>query len=116
MESAATIYALSERFDRQCENVADAAFSPNRLRSTWISLQFAPQPQHLHGDAVIENVLVHSGGLQQILARQRPLGGLKKGQQQRILNNTLSLTYTVAHCSINSEAVMCDMRAKQVTG
>ena len=41
--------------------------------------------KHLNIDAPIENVLVNTRGLQQVLPRERPLRRLKKGKQQGIL-------------------------------
>src|ERR1700687_4108094 len=80
-----TFSSFLERFDRQREDIADAALSLDHARCTRIDLQFAPQPQDLDIDAPIENIVVHSGGLQQMLRRERPLRRFEKGQQQRIL-------------------------------
>src|SRR3979411_2014867 len=77
-------YHFSERSDRQREDIADAALRLNHARCTRINLQFAPQPQDLDIDASIENILVNSGGLQQMLPRERPLRRFEKGQQHRI--------------------------------
>src|SRR6202022_4526776 len=54
-------------------------------RCPGIGLQLALQPQDLDIDAAIENILVNSGGLQQVFPRQQPLRRFEKGQQQRIL-------------------------------
>src|SRR6267378_6656757 len=83
--TAPHFYHFSERFDRQREDIADAALRLNHARCTRIDLQFAPQPQDLDIDASIENILVNSGGLQQMLPRERSLRRFEKGQQQRIL-------------------------------
>src|ERR1700687_5108973 len=80
-----TFSSLLERFYRQREDIADAALSLDHARCTRIDLQFAPQPQDLDIDASIENIVVHSGGLKQMLPRERPLRRFEKGQQQRIL-------------------------------
>src|ERR1700704_5054206 len=82
--TAPHFYHFSERFDRPREDIADAALRLNHVRRTRIDLQFAPQPQDLDIDASIENILVNSGGLQQMLPRERPLRCFEKGQQQRI--------------------------------
>src|ERR1700694_3555295 len=74
-----------ERFDRQREQIADVALGLDYARCTRIDLQFAPAPQHLDLDAPIENIFVNSGGLKQMLPRQRPLGCCEKGKQQGIL-------------------------------
>ena len=56
-----------EWFDRQRENVADAALGLDHARRTGIDFQFPPQPQHLDIDASIENIFVNTRGLQQSL-------------------------------------------------
>src|ERR1700716_1283445 len=83
--TAPHFYHFSERFDRQREDIADAALRLDHPRCTRINLQFAPQPQDLDIDASIENILVNSSGLQQMLPRERPLRRFEKRQQQRIL-------------------------------
>jgi len=75
----------SERLDRECEDITDAALS---LDDTWrarIDFKLAPQSQDLDIDAPIENILMHTRGLQQILPRERTLRCFKKVQQQGIL-------------------------------
>ncbi len=75
----------SKRFDRECEDIADAALG---LDDTWrarIDFKLAPQSQDLDIDAPIENVLMNARGLQQILPREGALRCFKKGNQQRIL-------------------------------
>src|SRR5260221_13341390 len=70
--------------DRNCKDIADAAFG---LDDTWrlrVCLQFAPQPQHLNIDAAIEDVFVEPGRLQQMLARKRPFRRIEEGQQQGV--------------------------------
>gem|GEM_PF-6130986 len=74
-----------ERFYRQCENIADAALGLNHTWRARIDLELASQSQHLDIDTPIENVLVNTRGLQQILPRERSLRRLKKGEQQGIL-------------------------------
>jgi hypothetical protein len=81
----ATLLSFSERFYRQCENIAYPALRPDHPGCARIDLQFAPQAQDLDIDAPIENILVNSSGLQQMFPREGPLGRFEKGQQQRIL-------------------------------
>jgi hypothetical protein len=52
-----------ERVDRQREDISDAAFGPDQPCRARIDLQLAPQPQDLHVDAAIENILVNTGSL-----------------------------------------------------
>ncbi len=77
--------SLLERFYGQREHITDTARSLDDAGRTGIDLDFAPQPQDLDIDAPIENIFVNPGGLQQLLARQRPLRRFEKGQQQGIL-------------------------------
>src|ERR1700676_4896534 len=72
-------------FDRNCKDIADAAFGLDDTRHLRVCLQFAPQPQHLNIDAAIEDVFVEPGCLQQILARKRPLRRIEEGKQQGVL-------------------------------
>jgi|GraSoi2013_115cm_1033766.scaffolds.fasta_scaffold478797_1 hypothetical protein len=75
------ISIILKRFDRQREDIADAAFRLDHARCAGIDLQFAPQPQDLDIDAPIENIFVNSGGLKQMLPRERPLRCFEKGKQ-----------------------------------
>ena len=71
-------------FDRQGEHVADAALGPDDSGRSRIGLELAPQPQDLHVDAAVEDILVHAGRLQQMLAAERSLRRVEKGDQQGI--------------------------------
>src|ERR1700738_5602806 len=82
---AAALLSSLERLDWQREDVSSAAFGPDEPWHLRVSLQFAPQPQHLNIDAAIEDVFVEPGRVQQILARERPLRRIEEGQQQRVL-------------------------------
>jgi hypothetical protein len=79
------LHAFSKRFHPGSEHIADAALGLDDAWRARIDLQLAPQPQHLDIDAAIENILVYTGGLQQLLPRERPLRGFKKGEQQAVL-------------------------------
>ena len=78
----------SERFDRECEDIADASLGLDDARRARIDLKLAPQSQDLDIDAPIENILMHARGLQQMLPRERALRCFKKGKQQGILTLT----------------------------
>jgi hypothetical protein len=65
--SSLMVYS-SKRFDRQHEDVADAALRLDCAWGTRIDLQFTPQLQDLDIDAPIEDMFVDRGGLQQVLA------------------------------------------------
>ena len=56
-----------EWFDRQRENVADAALGLDHAWRAGIDLQLPPQPQNLDIDASIKNIFVNPRGLQQLL-------------------------------------------------
>src|SRR6266478_5881971 len=70
---------LLEWFYRRNQNIPDAALSLDDTWRTRIDLQLAPQSQDLDVDAPIENILMHTGRLQQMLPCQGPLRCLKKG-------------------------------------
>jgi hypothetical protein len=74
-----TFFPFLKRFDRQREDITNAALSPDHTRRTRIDLEFAPQPQDLNIDAFIENIFVNSGRLQQMLSREGPLRCFEKG-------------------------------------
>jgi hypothetical protein len=85
------IVRSSKRFDRQREEVADAALGLDCAWRTRIDLQFTPQPQDLDIDAPIEDIFMDSSGLQQMLAREGPLRCLKKASNRAyspLLNDT----------------------------
>lgn len=52
-----------EGFDGWTEDIAEAAFGLDDLRRAGIGLQLATEPQHLHIDAAVEDILVDPGGL-----------------------------------------------------
>src|SRR5213080_4891040 len=56
------------------EHIANTAFGLNDARGTRIAFEFASQPENLHVDAAVEDVLVHAGRCQQVLAVERSLG------------------------------------------
>src|SRR5262249_53904719 len=77
-------YGAAELLDRQNEYVANAALGSNDLGRARIGLELAPQPEDLHIDAAIKNVLMHTGCLQQVLAAEGPVGRIEKGRQQSV--------------------------------
>ena len=48
----------------ECEDIADASLSLDDARRARIDLKLAPQSQDLDIDAPIENILMHTRGLQ----------------------------------------------------
>src|SRR5258705_10202860 len=76
---------MLEWLDPQREDISHTALGLDHTWRTGIDLELAPQPQHLHVNASIENILVNAGGLQQLFSRERPLRRLEKGQQQSVL-------------------------------
>src|SRR5260221_2093746 len=73
-------------FDRQIEDIADAALGPDDTWRAGIDFQLAAQPQDLHVDAAIEHILVNPGRLQQVLAGEWPLRGIQKRDEQGIFS------------------------------
>ena len=60
---------------------ADAAHGLNDARRAGVSLELAPQPQDLHIDGAVEDIFMHTGRLQQVLAAERSLRRVKKNDQ-----------------------------------
>src|SRR5258708_31333322 len=83
-----------ELLDGQGKDIADATLRPYDARRARVGFQFAPQPQHLHVDASIENVFVHPGGLEELLSGEWPLRSLQKRDQQGIV------AFGQCHCNV----------------
>jgi len=71
----------SDGHNRQGEHVADASLRPDDARRAGVGLELAPQPQDLHIDGAVEDIFVHAGRLQQVLAAERSLRRVEKGDQ-----------------------------------
>src|ERR1700724_1599713 len=69
----------SDQLDRQGEHVADAALCPDDAGRARIAFQLAPQPQDLHVDAAVEDIFMNAGRLKQILAAEKSLRRVEKG-------------------------------------
>ena len=59
--------------------VADAALCLDDAGRARIAFQFAPQPQHLYVDATVEDIFLNAGRLKQILAAEKSLRRVEKG-------------------------------------
>src|SRR5262252_1710257 len=73
-----------ERLDGKREHVADATLGLNDRRRGRIAFQLAAEPQHLDVDAAVEDVLVDTRCLQQLLTREWALRCVEKRDQQRV--------------------------------
>jgi hypothetical protein len=60
--------------DRRRENVSDAPLGLDHLGRAWVLFGLAAKTQHLHVDAAIKDVLVHSRRLQEMLPAEPALG------------------------------------------
>src|SRR5262249_12056961 len=76
----------SEPLDRRCKRVADTALGMDVTGFSGNGFKLPTQPQNLHIDAAVEDVLMHTRRLEQIFPAQWALGGFKKGDQQGILS------------------------------
>jgi len=72
-------------FNRKAEPIADTAFSLDGMRRARVGFQLSPQPQDLHVDAAIEDVLVDTRRLLKVLAGQRAPWCVQEGNQEAIL-------------------------------
>jgi hypothetical protein len=75
----------SDPIHRHGKDVTDAALGLDDARCARVAFQLAPKAQDLHVDAAVENVLVDAGRLQKVLAAERALRRLEKGNEQRVL-------------------------------
>src|SRR5262245_30353616 len=75
----------SNPLERNGEHISHAALGLDDARGVRVAFELAPQAKNLHVDAAIENILVHARGLQQVLAAQRALRRIEKGEQQGVL-------------------------------
>jgi hypothetical protein len=71
--------------DRKRENIAHPALGLDDAWGARVGFELAPQPQNLDVYATVEDILVHAGCLQQMLASERPLGCIEKRSQQGVL-------------------------------
>ena len=74
----------SETLDRLRKDVSDAPLGLDELRRARILFELAAKAKDLHVDAAIEDVFVHAGRLQKMLAAERALGSVEEGDEQRI--------------------------------
>ena len=58
----------SKALHRQRKNIADAALGLDHAWRAGVAFKLAPQPQNLHVNASVEDVLVDTRRLQQVLA------------------------------------------------
>ena len=63
--------ALSDPLHGNGEHISNAALGLDHARGARVAFELAPEPENLHVDAAIEDILVHAGCLQQLLARVR---------------------------------------------
>ena len=75
----------SDSLHRHGEPVADATFGPDNARSARTGLELAAQPQNLHVDAAVRDILMQVRGLQQVFAAERALCRVEKDNQQDVL-------------------------------
>src|SRR5262245_22369446 len=89
VEEAATAVPRPDRrsnpLDRNGEHISYTALGLDDARGVRVAFELAPQSKNLHVDAAIENILMHARGLQQVVAAERALRRIEKGEQQGVL-------------------------------
>ena len=75
----------SEPLYRNSEHISHAALGLDDARRAGVAFELAPEAKNLHIDAAIEDILVNACSLQEVLATERALRGIEKGEQQRVL-------------------------------
>src|SRR5688500_3417640 len=73
------------RLDGRVEVVARAAFRADQLGLVGALLDLAAQPQDLHVDRAVVDVVVQAARLEELVARQDLLRRAQEGDQQRVL-------------------------------
>src|SRR5512135_673938 len=71
--------------NRNGEYVSNAPFGPDDARGAGIAFELTSEAKNLHVNATVEDILVNTGRLQQVLATQRTLRRFEKGKQHGIL-------------------------------
>ena len=77
-------FGTSGALDRKGKHIPDASLGLDEAGSAGIGLQLAPQPQNVHIDATVEDILVRAGRLQQVFAREWALRRVEESDQQGI--------------------------------
>ena len=77
-------FGTSGALDRKGKHIPDASLGLDEAGSAGIGLQLAPQPQNVHIDATVEDILVRAGRLQQVFACEWALRRVEESDQQGI--------------------------------
>jgi hypothetical protein len=72
--------------DGSGEHISDPALSLDDAGCAGVVFELAAEAQNLNVDAAVEDIVVHAGRLQQMIATQWPLRRRKEGQQHGILS------------------------------
>src|SRR4029453_2540931 len=75
----------SNPLNRNGEHMAQAALGLDDAWRAGVAFEFAPQSKNLHVDAAIEDIFVYARCPQQVLAAERSLRRLEKGEEQCVL-------------------------------
>ena len=78
-------WRLSDALDRNGEHISDTTLSLDDSRRAGVAFELTSKAKNLHVDAAIEDILVHSRGLQEVLAAEWALRRIEKGKQQCVL-------------------------------
>src|SRR5258708_18808498 len=82
--------ARSERrrlapLDWNSKHISDATLGLDHSRRARVAFELAPEAKDLHVDTAVEDIFMDASRLQQMLAAERTLRRLEKGEQHRIL-------------------------------
>src|ERR1700676_5191949 len=74
---------LINSFNGCAERISHTAFGEDELRLGWVSLDLTTQSQHLNvNGAVVDLIVVHTAGFEQLLPSQDPLWSGKQRSEQ----------------------------------
>src|SRR5262245_22442565 len=76
---------LSDPLDRNGEHISDATLGLDDAGRAGVAFELASEAKNLHVDAAVEDILMHTRGLQQVLTAKWPLRCVEKGKQQCVL-------------------------------
>ncbi len=85
MEECLSNAVRSDSFYGNSKHISDAALGLDDTRRARVAFELASEAKDLHVDAAVEDILVDTSRLQQVLAAKRTLRCFEKGEQHCIL-------------------------------
>jgi HlyD family secretion protein len=115
--AAARPHSRSNPLDRNREHISYTALGLNDVWCARVAFELASQTKNLHINAAIENVLMHARSLQQVLAAERTLRRIEKGETLQLLveqQEELSVQKSHLHAAEAAVAAIRETRGQTV--